>query len=62
MDRQGIDMQVLIPVPFQAYYSIRNKRGHKSIEIIKFAQKNLKNSKLYFIIGSDNIINFHKWQ
>ena len=34
MDRQGIDMQILIPVPFQAYYSIRNKRGHKSIEII----------------------------
>ena len=26
MDRQGIDMQILIPVPFQAYYSIRNKR------------------------------------
>ena len=24
MDRQGIDMQVLIPVPFQAYYSVRN--------------------------------------
>lgn len=34
MDRQGIDMQLLIPVPFQAYYSIRNKRGHKAIEII----------------------------
>ena len=34
MDRQGIDMQVLIPVPFQAYYSIRNKKGHKAIEII----------------------------
>ena len=34
MDRQGIDMQILIPVPFQAYYSVRNKRGHKSIEII----------------------------
>ena len=33
----------------------------KSIELIKFAQKNLKNSKLYFIIGSDNMINFHKW-
>ena len=34
MDRQGIDMQLLIPVPFQAYYAIRNDRGHKAIQII----------------------------
>ena len=34
MDRQGIDMQLLIPVPFQAYYAIRNERGHKAIQII----------------------------
>ena len=34
MDRQGIDMQLLIPVPFQGYYSIRNSVGHKAIEII----------------------------
>jgi len=34
MDRQEIDMQLLIPVPFQAYYAIRNKRGHKAIQII----------------------------
>ncbi len=34
MDRQGIDMQVLIPVPFQAYYSVRNSVGHKAIQTI----------------------------
>ena len=34
MDRQGIDMQLLIPVPFQAYYAIRNDRGHRAIQII----------------------------
>jgi aminocarboxymuconate-semialdehyde decarboxylase len=34
MDRQGIDMQVLIPVPFQAYYSVRNSVGHKAIQAI----------------------------
>ena len=34
MDRQGIDMQLLIPVPFQAYYAIRNDRGLKAIQII----------------------------
>ena len=34
MDRQGIDMQLLIPVPFQAYYAIRNERGLKAIQII----------------------------
>ena len=25
---------LLIPVPFQAYYAIRNDRGHKAIQII----------------------------
>ena len=34
MDRQGIDLQVLIPVPFQAYYSVRNSVGHKAIQTI----------------------------
>ena len=34
MDRQGIDIQLLIPVPFQAYYAIRNDRGLKAIQII----------------------------
>ena len=37
MDRQEIDMQLLIPVPFQAYYAIRNERGHKAIQIINQA-------------------------
>ena len=37
MDRQGIDMQVLIPVPFQAYYSVRNTVGHRAIQTINLS-------------------------
>ncbi len=36
-------------------------KTNKTIELIKFIKKNLKNSKLYFIMGSDNMINLHKW-
>ncbi|MEE2745441.1 MAG: amidohydrolase family protein [Pseudomonadota bacterium] len=34
MDRQGIDMQLLLPVPFQAYYSVRNNIGIKAIQTV----------------------------
>ena len=36
-------------------------KTNKTIELVRFLKKNLKNSKLYFIMGSDNIINLHKW-
>jgi len=45
MDRQGIDMQLLIPVPFQGYYSIRNSVGHKAIEIINNTLADVANKR-----------------
>ena len=39
----------------------KNLKTNTTIELIKFIKKNLKNSKLYFIMGSDNIVNLHKW-
>ena len=34
MDSQGIDLQVLIPVPFQHYCNIKSNAGFKAIETI----------------------------
>ena len=36
-------------------------KSNKTIELIKFLKKKIKRSDLYFIMGSDNLINFHKW-
>jgi len=35
--------------------------SNKSIDLINFLQKKNKNIELYFIIGADNLINFHHW-
>ena len=35
----------------------------RSINVVKYFKKNnKKNSKIFFIIGSDNLLNFHKWK
>ena len=36
-------------------------KSETSIDLIKFIKKRFKH-KIYFIIGSDNLINFHKWK
>ena len=35
-------------------------KSNKTIELINFFTKNRKN-QIYFIMGADNLINFHKW-
>ena len=35
-------------------------KSNKTINLINFLIKNKKN-KIYFIMGADNLINFHKW-
>jgi len=36
-------------------------KSRTSISVVKFLNKN-KKYKIFFIIGSDNLINFHKWK
>ena len=35
-------------------------KSNKTIDLINFLSKNKKN-QIYFIMGADNLINFHKW-
>ncbi len=41
-------------------YFEKKIKSNKTIKLIKFLTKN-KNDKIYFIMGADNLINFHKW-
>ena len=36
-------------------------RSNKTINLINYLSKNKKN-EIYFLMGADNLINFHKWQ
>ncbi len=36
-------------------------KSSKTIDLIKYLKKKNKKAKFYFIMGSDNILNFHKW-
>ena len=35
--------------------------SNKTINLITYFQKMYRNHSLYFIMGADNLINFHKW-
>ena len=37
-------------------------RSNRTIDVINFLNKKYKNSKIYLIIGSDNLVKFHKWK
>jgi len=37
-------------------------KSNKTINLIKFFIKKNKNTEIYFIMGADNLINFHKWE
>ena len=37
-------------------------RSSRSIDVIKYFIKKKKNENIYFMIGSDNLLNFHKWK
>ena len=37
-------------------------RSNKTIDLINYIKKKNKNYEIYFLMGADNLINFHKWQ
>ncbi len=37
-------------------------KSNKTIDLIKYIQKKNKNTDIYFLMGADNLINFHKWK
>ena len=43
-------------------YLDKTLRSSRSINIINYLINNKKLKKIYFIIGSDNLIRFHKWK
>ena len=36
-------------------------KSNKTIDLINYLKKKKKNQVIFFIIGADNLINFHKW-
>ena len=36
-------------------------KSNKTIDLINYLKKNQKIKDIYFIMGADNLINFHKW-
>ena len=36
-------------------------KSSRAIKIVRYFKRKNKNNKIYLIIGSDNLINFHKW-
>tara|TARA_Y100001960_G_scaffold285555_1_gene322161 strand:- start:172 stop:708 length:537 start_codon:yes stop_codon:yes gene_type:complete len=36
--------------------------SNRTIDLLKYIQKKNKKAKIYFIMGADNLINFHKWK
>ncbi len=42
------------------YYEDKIKSS-RTINLINYFTKNYKNTQLFFLMGADNLINFHKW-
>ena len=37
-------------------------KSNRTIDLIKYIKRKNKNTKIYFIMGADNLIKFHKWK
>ena len=37
-------------------------KSNRTIDLIKHIKRNNKNTDIYFIMGADSLINFHKWK
>ena len=49
----------------QKYISVvffENKiNSNKTINLIKYFKNEIKKKEIYFLLGADNLLNFHKW-
>ena len=36
-------------------------KSNRTIDLLKFLKKQNNNTKIFFIIGADSLIDFHKW-
>ena len=53
--------KIIKKVNFIEVKFLENKiKSNKTINLINYFTKN-KNNEIYFIMGADNLINFHKW-
>ena len=37
-------------------------KSNRTFDLLKYIKNKNKNTKIYFIMGADNLINFHKWK
>ena len=37
-------------------------KSNRVIDLIKYLKKKFKNTEVYFIMGADNLLHFHKWK
>ena len=43
------------------FYLDKKIKSNNTFDLLKYIKKNNKKSKLYFLIGADNLKKFHKW-
>ena len=59
--RINLCKKIIKKIKFIEVKCFENKvRSNKTVNLINFFAKNIKN-EVFFIMGADNLINFHKW-
>ena len=70
--KKKIKLSLLKRIKYAKKINLKNKfikikyfekkiKSRKTIDLINFIKKYEKTNSLYFIMGADNLINFHKW-
>ena len=45
----------------EVYFFEKKIKSDKTIKLINYLKKKYNNTDIYFLMGADNLINFHKW-
>ena len=62
-ERIGYAKKLNINNKFIKIYFFEDKiKSNKTIDLMKFLKNRHKKSEFFFIMGADNLINFHKWK